>query len=43
MGVSTGVQIEAVSRVTGKAEAFFERKFPGAIHKLMMDSGTRAV
>ncbi len=41
MGVSTGIDLERVATATEKAEAFFDRKFPGTVHRLMLESGSR--
>ena len=39
IGVSTGVDLAKVTKVTAKAESFFERSFPGTVHRLMLDKG----
>jgi len=43
MGVSTGINLERVAAATEKAEAFFERKFPGMMHRLILESGSRVI
>lgn len=43
MGVRTGIDLAGVSEVTRRAEAFFEREFPGTVHRLVLDRGIEAV
>lgn len=43
MGVVTGIHLEEVTRVSEKAEAFFGRRFPGTIHRLMLESGSKVI
>lgn len=39
MGVTTGIGLDAVANVTRRAEAFFGHRFPGTVHRLILDQG----
>jgi hydroxymethylglutaryl-CoA lyase len=43
MGVRTGVDLHKVARITGLLEARIGKRFPGSIHRLIIDRGDEAV